>query len=162
MQKIDVRHDFPGMTEDQWFQIYLDDDFNRELEARLDVKERKVLSSEQDGDIVRRKVKMVPNIPAAFKKFVKDGMSVEESSTVYLDRHHVDWSTHVGMAADKFKSAGVLYTQPAGDGCRRVIEGTVEVKIPLVGKKIEKKIIETINQSYEIATALMKEWLAKI
>jgi len=161
MQQINVVHDFPGISPDRWFEIYLDDGFNEELERRLDVKSRKVLESKQDGDIVRRRVKMEPNVPGMFQKFVKDGMSIEEQSTVYLDRHHVDWTTIPSMGGDKFKSSGTLEVAAQGDGCRRTLKGTVEVKIPLMGKKIEKKILETIHQSYEIATALMKDWHAR-
>ena len=158
MQQINVVHDFPGMSPDQWFEIYLDDGFNEELERRLDVKTRKVLESTRDGDIVTRRVRMEPNVPGMLKKFVKDGMSVEETSKVYLDRHFVEWGTDVAIARDRFKSSGTLEVTAQGDGCRRVLRGTVEVKIPLMGGKIEKKILETIHQSYEIATALMKEW----
>jgi hypothetical protein len=48
---------------------------------------------------------------------------------------------------------------PAPDRVRRVFEGAIDVRVPLVGGRIERSIFEDMTASYELGAEITQRWL---
>lgn len=62
----------------------------------------------------------------------------------------------------RFKLSGQSRIEPSAGGCRLVSEATVEVKIPLVGGKVEGMVVEGMEKSRARDAELMRAWAAKV
>jgi hypothetical protein len=63
---------------------------------------------------------------------------------------------------DKFQTSGDYIVSPLGDNrCRREFKGEVKMSIPLVGGKMESYTVDQMRESYERASRVTREWIAK-
>jgi hypothetical protein len=69
--------------------------------------------------------------------------------------------TYSTPAYDRFKLSGAHAIEASGDRARYVAGFTVEVKVPLLGGKIEGMIAEGMTKGSERWDALLREFLAK-
>jgi hypothetical protein len=61
--------------------------------------------------------------------------------------------------ADKLKVTGELYTEPDGaNRCRRVFEGSVEVKIFGIGGMMEKRLVADLEKSYAVGAKFTNQY----
>lgn len=66
------------------------------------------------------------------------------------------------VAADRFQGSGKLEVLPRGPNeCLRRVTGTIRISVPLVGGRMEAKIVEDLEASYERVAALTRRWLAR-
>lgn len=59
------------------------------------------------------------------------------------------------------RMTGQLRLEPSGTGCRHVVEGTVEVSVPLVGRRLETYRADLADRLLEQEGALLAEPLAE-
>ena len=69
---------------------------------------------------------------------------------------------YTNPSQDRFKLSGTSRITATSKGCSLTSEATVEVKIPLVGGKVESMVAEGIEKSRAKDAALMQEWAKKI
>lgn len=69
--------------------------------------------------------------------------------------------TYSTAAYDRFKLAGTNRIEASGGTARYVSEVTVEVKVPLVGGKIEGMIIDGMTKGFQRHDELVREFLKK-
>ena len=62
---------------------------------------------------------------------------------------------------DKVTAKGTMTMRRVANGVERVVDGEVTVRVPLVGKKIEKAILGSVTSSYEQAAQITQKWLAE-
>ena len=66
-----------------------------------------------------------------------------------------------GFAADRIHTVGTYRLEPLGpDRVKRVWEGVCECKIPLLGGKVEKHLVDEVRESYRRATVFTRRWIA--
>lgn len=70
------------------------------------------------------------------------------------------WSYNA-PSLDRVKISGKQSIEPAGDAARFHAEFTIEVKIPLVGKKAEGMIVDGMNKGKDNYDNLLRQYLAK-
>ena len=70
------------------------------------------------------------------------------------------WS-YSSPSTDKVKLSGAHKIETAGDNSRFTAETTVDVKIPLVGKKVEAMIIDGMGKGRNGYDNLLRRYLAK-
>lgn len=160
--KFSIVHEFDIDPKGYW-ELFLSKDFNEALMAGLKMKNYKILEQTDDGKTMRRVHSMEPEvaIPAMFQKFVPD-----LGYTEYDELDHARSSMHVKIVPaamkDKFSTEGDYIVTPAGEGkCRREFRGETKVSIMLVGGKMEQFTVDEMKKSYETATRITKEWIAK-
>ncbi len=62
--------------------------------------------------------------------------------------------------ANKVRCQGTLTVRDRGDGtCERVVKGEISVAIPLVGRKIEKQVVDQLSDGYEKNARAITSWL---
>jgi len=161
--KIQATHDLPCSADTFW-DLYFDDDYNGGLDRELNLAENTVLERRDDGDITHMKVRIAParEIPAAVRKVLRSAtLAYYEHRDLDLSRGHMDWRvTHDAVSSRRLHCEGVLDVIPAGEGrCRRVLDGVIDVRIPVVGRFIEKAIATDVVRCYDVAADFLPRWL---
>ena len=126
------------------------------------------ITIEEDIDIddKRRKVTMKyevdPPVPGFLQKLVPDG---NKSMTMVMEMDKEALTTTMKMIpsfmADKVKGGGRASFTQKGDKWVQRIEMEVEVKVKLIGGKIEKFVLAQMEDSMRQEFALMNEYLKK-
>jgi hypothetical protein len=63
--------------------------------------------------------------------------------------------------AGRVRCEGTLTVRDRGDGtCERVVKGEISVAIPLVGRKIEKQVVDQLVDGYNRNAQAISSWLA--
>ncbi len=117
---------------------------------------------ESDASVSRWRVTAKREIPAAMAKMIGSKHIVyEQESRRDKASGVLHWTITPMVLADKFSGAGTTIVRATAGGCERVIEGELTVKVPLLGKKMEGKLVENVQESYakaaEIALELLQE-----
>jgi len=71
------------------------------------------------------------------------------------------WKVIPSVMSDKVISEGTFHVRPAGSGCERVVDGNIEVRIMLIGGKVEQAIIQDVQAAYEMAAKISREFIAE-
>ncbi len=62
--------------------------------------------------------------------------------------------------AGSVRCEGTLTVRDRGDGtCERVVKGEISVAIPLVGRKIEKQVVDQLTDGYDRNAKAISAWL---
>jgi len=70
------------------------------------------------------------------------------------------WRMTPGYGRDKATIEGTLTIQDAGEGrCRRVVVATFEVRVPLLGARLEKHIVGQMRESFERGACFIEGWI---
>jgi len=153
-----------AVTKQQHYDISVDDLFNlltdeSFLSARYEAGGARNISINecaQDGDVFRiRWTREVPADPPGFaKKFLSEWNEMDETVEWHSQgdaKHSTYTGSPAGAVPIEITSTGDI--RPDGDGCVYDITVNVNVKIPLVGKKIaqlvETDIAKSLDTEYE-------------
>lgn len=146
-------HHFDGISRDK-FEAHLNDPkLNRLLEEGLAFEERRLLETikNKDGSTTWRfHVTVSGDLPKPIASIVKaDRFSWDEVSTFKPGEHCVHWEIKPHIKTLNIKGHGVWRFFDEGNDCRRVMEGSISVGIPLLGKLVESFIINELSKNYE-------------
>jgi len=75
-----------------------------------------------------------------------------------LSRMRCTWYWE-GPHGKKAKVWGNLRISPAGGGVALALDFNIDVKVPLVGKKIEKLVLKEVEPGWVTYEAVVREWL---
>lgn len=128
-----------AVSAQRYWDVFFDEDYGRELFKELRVG-REVLSTRREGEgealQVWRKLRLTPQreAPALLKKFIKGTASYVEDNHFVARTNRMEVVTTPSFMADSIVTRGVYRLEVLGEArVRRVWEGEVTVKIPLVG-----------------------------
>jgi uncharacterized protein DUF2505 len=149
-----------------WNQIFMDPEYNRRLHLdELGFESWELLSSEEQGDEVRRVVEAVPRVkelPAALQKLVQNGLGYRETGVLNRRTQRYKCDVAPRSLASKLSIKGELYAQPLGDkSIRRVFVADVEAKVFGVGGLIERQVLDGLEKSYAKSAAFTNRWIAE-
>lgn len=161
-----LEHEFPHIPLEK-FEAYLNDPtLNRMLEKGLAFEERKLLEKNdgKNGDVIWTfRVKKQGHWPSAVKKIMQgDAFSWQEISRYVPKEHCVHWEIIPEVKNLKFHGQGVWRLSKSGTGCKRVIEGKINVDIPLLGKVVESFIVNELKSTYEIEPEIQEKFYASV
>jgi hypothetical protein len=98
--------------------------------------------------------------PAVMKVVDPAKLSWVEESVHDLARHTVAFTMRPDNYADRLRFAGSCRFEPAADGrTRRVSEGDVVVRVPLVGRAVEGAIISGLREHLAAEVGVVEELL---
>lgn len=145
--------------------VTLDLDYQRSLEDIGALRQRSVLSQEQDasGRVVRRvRCVLALNVSGAAQRFLGGGDPawIEEST---WDPTAMTWGWVIlpEVAADLLTANGsVRFHGNAGPTTRR-IDGRVRVHVPVYGGRVEGWIVEGVRRAYDEEAGRLAGWLAQ-
>ena len=125
---------------------------------------REILERREDASetYVRSRVVINKEVPAMMAKAIgADRISYEQESRRAVGSFTNAWNIIPMVLASKFEGSGSTTVRAIAEGCERVIEGELVVRVPIVGKQMEAKLVESIEQSYNRAGTLAAEMLAE-
>lgn len=152
-------------SQGHYWQVFFDDAYNAALYKRLRVG-LEVLEVKHEGEgeglVIRRKIKLTPqrDVPTLIAKFVKGAITYTEQGTFTARTNTLEIVTIPGFMADQLTTRGTYKLQSLGPTkVRRIWDGEISCKIPLLGGKLEKHIAEEVTTSYRDTTEFTRKWL---
>ncbi|MDQ3944813.1 MAG: DUF2505 domain-containing protein [Actinomycetota bacterium] len=123
-----------------------------------------VLGRREAGDVVDLQVRyqFTGDLSAAARRVVDPArLSWVEHSTHDLARHQVDFTMVPDNYGNLLRASGRYSFEPDGPAAtRRVAEGEVSVRVPLVGKAVENAIVSGIREHLAEEVPLVERYLA--
>lgn len=161
--RFEVVHSFEAAAEDV-ARALLDPRFQASLGDVGRLADRVVLSQEDDGGKVIRRTRCVLDIdiggPA--KAFVGDGdpawIEVAEWDP---DEMTWSWVIEPEVAAELLEAHGRTSIETEGKGSARRVVGEVKVRVPIYGGRVESKIAEELETSYQEEADRLTKWLTE-
>lgn len=158
--KLHIETTFPADLDAVW-DIFLDHEFEARLERASGVLYESIDTETMDGVECRRiKVTARKPLPRVIARVLRSN-HLSYTQITYLDRptNTLEWEVIPMAFADQFTAKGVTTLYSEEHGCRRVIDGNISVRIPLVGGAIEKAILRDVTDSFEKASAMALDLL---
>ena len=159
--EFEVAHEFEADV-DTVAGTLLDHDFQASLKGLEALAAREVLSQEEtDGFIVRRvRCVLDINVDGIARKFIGDS----DPAWVEVGEWHPEestWRWHIEpeAAADLLEASGRTVLLPSERGTIRKVTGTVKVRVPLYGGKVEGWIIDGLERAYDEEAVHLEDWL---
>jgi hypothetical protein len=144
-------------------EVLLDRSFQDSLSDLDGLAERTVLDQQTDGDIVIRRTRYVLDIKisGAAKGFLGDG------DPAWVERAEWDpgssrwtWTIEPEVAAELLDAGGSTEIAKDGSGSIRRVRGTVKVKVPLYGSRVEKWVVQGLERAYDEEARRIEQWLS--
>jgi uncharacterized protein DUF2505 len=143
----------------------LDEGFQNSLKDLGPLADRRVLSqSERAGGKVRRETRCVLGIDlGSARRFLgsSDPAWIEDA-TWDPARSAWKWVIKPEVGGDILKASGETSVTPAGesgDKAVRRVTGSVQIRVPLYGSKVEGWIVDGLKQSYDEEAERLQAWL---
>ncbi len=161
--KLNATATFPAPVQTV-LETFLTPEFDRRLEAATKVR-YEVLSEHREGTVEVRRLKFISGteLPGLVAKALGSStLSYEQVNRLDRASGRLEWEVHVPVLGSTLHCRGVTtcVAQPGG-GTARVLDGEINVRIPLVGGKVEELVGAEFSKSYaranEIALALIRE-----
>jgi len=161
-----IEDTFDVSAEGYW-EMFFSDAYNAALWPAIDVG-REQLAFERKGEgketRIHREQRLTPRreVPKFVSKLVSGAITYVEKNDYVAADSAMKTVTIPGFAADRITTTGTYRVEPLGDDrCKRVWQGVVDCRIPLVGGKIEKHLVEEIRESYQRTTEFTRKWIAE-
>lgn len=144
--------------------VYFDDELNKRLLKMPNVSNRVVKELEDKGDTARRLmfIEVAAAIPKEVRSLIGDKLGWHEVSTLDKKNHIVNFEIQPTVKLPLDCKGRYEMIPEAGNKVRRVITGEVNVKIPLLGKSVEKIIVSQLVASFEEEEGIVKSYLREL
>ncbi|RYZ60900.1 MAG: DUF2505 family protein [Proteobacteria bacterium] len=123
-----------------------------------------VLELKKEGDLWRRRVKVMPpmtGIPGPVKKMVGDSMSYIEDGTYDVKAKRYKYTVIPSTAAEKTKTQGEAWCEVENGKTVLVTKFSIDVKVMMIGGMIEDKILADLRASLDQATPFIASFTAE-
>jgi hypothetical protein len=160
MKKLLVESHLPTDVKTAW-ELFESDRFRDRLAQQTGI-HSEVLSERQEGSVVVRRMKYVSgrDLPAiAATALGAKRLAYEQTNRLDLANSRLDWSIDLPVVGDRVTVSGVTTMEPAPGGCKRKVEGTIEVRMRLIGGQIENAVVGEFEKSMEKVVELARELL---
>ncbi len=158
-------HRFPVSLRTFWDRVFFDREYNQTLyRQHLNVRQYEILAFEDDGDGIRRKVKVIPqqNAPVVIQKLLQGEFSYVEEGVFDKKSGVYKFRIIPSIKADKIKISGTVTAEPQGeDTVQRTIDLELKADIFAIGGQIEKFVGEQIQKGYEASYQFTLDWIGK-
>lgn len=141
----------------------LDEDFQNSLKDLGALADRRVLhQTEEDDGRVRRATRCVLGIDmgAAGRFLGGSEPAWVEEATWDPQLARWEWVIKPEVAADLLAASGSTTIEAQGEGAVRRVAGSVQVRVPLYGSRVEGWIVQGLEESYAEEARRLEEWLA--
>jgi hypothetical protein len=161
-----IEDDF-DVTADRYWEVFFSEEYTSAMWPALDIKCEQ-LSFERTGEgsslVIVRKQKLTPqrDVPKIIEKFVRGAISYVEENVFRASEQAMTTVTTPNFAADRIDNHGTYRLEAIGEGrVRRIWDAVCVCKIPLLGGKVEKILVDEVRESYRRATEFTRRWHAE-
>ena len=157
----DIAHLLPA-DPDTVADVLLDEDFQASLSDVGALREREVLSQKagKDGTVMRRTRCVLGIDLGAASKFLGDAEPAWVEEARWDPKTMLwSWTIHPEVAEDLLESGGTTGIESDDEGAVRRVSGTVKVKVPIYGSKVEGHIVTGLTAAYDEEADRLHDWL---
>jgi len=158
----EVAHEFDASAEEV-ADALLDEGFQDSLHDLGSLEVRELLSQQErkDGTVLRRtRCVLGVQVTGAAQKFLGDQRPAWIEEAVWEpEAMRWSWTILPEVAKDLLDARGTISIEDDGEAAIRTVAGTVKVKVPLYGSKVEAWIVHGIEAAYEDEADRLAEWL---
>jgi Protein of unknown function (DUF2505) len=162
-----LEHDFPDISL-ALFERYFNDPELIQMLSRMpafrsrDLVERKDLG----GGVVNWRFKVVAggDVPASVRRVLSEEMLTWHEDTRFVPAEHtIHWTITPlnARAQEVMSSRGTWKLLPKGEGTKRIIDGELTIKVPLVGKVVEAYLVGELKKNYEVEPDIQRGFYRK-
>jgi hypothetical protein len=158
-----ITHRFPGSAQ-AWWGACKHPDFEAVIAHASDVT-MTLVSDETVEGVRRQRVRVVPRkeLPALVQKAVgASRFSYVQETEERVGETSLRWKVLPEVLADKIRCAGTLRLTDVPGGCERTVEGSMEVRVTLVGGTIEKAVFDELRQGDDRSAVALLPVLARL
>ncbi len=159
-----LEHDFPDIPVDL-FERYLNDPELIAMLSGMPAFRSRDLVAKKDlgGGVVEWRFKVVAGgeLPAAARRIVSEDMLTWHEDTKFVPAEHTIYWKIMPLkdkVKDLLEAHGVWKLIAHGKGTRRVIEGSITVKVMLVGKVVEQFIAAELKKNYDVEPDIQRKF----
>jgi hypothetical protein len=144
--------------------VYFDNELNKRLLKMKNISHREVKEIKDGPEKATRLmyIEAASAIPREVRALVGDKLSWNEVSTLDKKTNTVSFEIQPTMKLP-LECKGRYEMSAEGSGkVRRVISGDVRVRIPLIGKTVEKFVVNQLVASFEEEEIIVRDYLREI
>ena len=147
---------------DKLYQLLSDDKFDDALMDALQMK-KECLEKKADanGPVYKIRLTNPDEIPAIAKKFTGDKLSYIETRTWNQNKCGNTWGIAPEIKGATVEAKGKTEIVANGNGCIRKTTGTISVKIPLIGGKIEDMVKQSNTNTFKKNADFCRKYLSE-
>lgn len=101
------------------------------------------------------------DIPTSARRVVNEDMLTWHEDTRFVPSEHTIHWTIVPLkdkVRDILEARGIWKLIPEGEGTRRVIEGTIRVGVPIVGRVVEQFLAGELQRNYDVEPDIQRRF----
>jgi len=162
MQSFAFEHVFHAPSTAAVFAAYFDAGHQIEQDTRVGIVERELLSLDDDGDVLRRTCRVVPDrqLPLLMRAFVAGPLHYIETATWTRRADEIVIDIQPSILKGRAQITGNYTLDRVGSSAiRRRYAGHVSVEVALVAARIERGMVAEIARTIPVAAACTQEWL---
>ncbi len=158
--ELSLTSDFNATPEAVWA-TFDSEAFQARLAAESGMVKKVLEDREEDGLRHRRtQVERTKPLPG----FVAKVLGTKKLTYIQIDQcnpaaNHSDWKVEVPALGDRVSVSGRTSFTATPTGCHRVMKGNVSVRVPLVGKAVEKAVANSFTKTAARAVELVRTLL---
>lgn len=149
MTSFELVHVFPGLTVPEVFAALVDPAHQAAQDRAKDVERREILARVDDATHYRCESHVYPRrqLPAYIRPLVKGGLDLHEVITWDKATNVLEIEVLPAMFSGRSKVHTTVTLEALGADVRRTDRGTVSVDVAIVGRKIERAVIEEMGRA---------------
>ncbi|HEY3495401.1 MAG TPA: DUF2505 family protein [Polyangiaceae bacterium] len=167
MPSFRVEHTFECTQTTFWEKVFFDLEYNRRLfYDELHFAEWTELDRKDEGHRVTRSVRALPplaDLPGPLKAAIGESAGYEEYGV--FERATNSYTAKVkatSLLGDRVAVELAFNTEPLPeDRCKRIVNGSVNVKAFMIGSLIEQRMISDLKRSYEKNAVFTNKFVAE-
>ncbi len=160
--RFELKHTFTCDAATLW-SITEDPEFERRLgELSQSTREIIELRDEAGERYALKRITLQRELPGAMKKVIGgEQITYDQETWRPTDGNKLRWKISPKVLAGRFVGEGTTRVREVGEKCERIISGDLQVNVPIVGRKMEKRLVADVSASYERAAGLLQQMLAE-
>jgi hypothetical protein len=159
-----LEHEFPDIPVEVFEEHLNHPDLIKMLDKMPAFRSRDLVDKKENGDgstTWRFKVVAGGDVPSSVRKVMSEDMLTWHEDTRFVPAEHTIYWTIVPLAAKAqslLESKGIWKLIPNGKGTKRVIEGQITVKVPLVGRVVEQYLANELKRNYDVEPDIQRQF----
>ena len=165
MKSLMAVEEFDCSAETYWEKFMFDDAFFEKLNPLIQMKKREILEKKDGSAELYRKIKNTPSmeLPGIVSKVIGSDASYFEESWFNKTTKAYRYQVTSAAAGKRLDFQGTIAIVPLGDKkCRREMRANFNVKVMLIGGKIEEHLARRLEDSYHAITKFTREEITKL
>lgn len=161
MQPFSIVHEYEGTPQAFWT-LFFDDAYNRAFYAAVDI-DFEVVSDRSEPKKRERVVRYRSRkpVPGMMKPFLPEGLGYTEHATFDSETQTFEHRIEPSAFGSRTDIRGAVLVEDLGRGrIRRTYAGRVEIRAPLIARKLEQDTVANMVASQDTAAAVTRAWLA--